>query len=307
MIFFVFVAGTIYVASYVPFEDSAKDNTERFYEVTDENYKGFKWENTFASGLVDTLRDHSGNPVAETIGKMLNNQHAMYEYHSKLKATHPWQSSWYEWPTMIRPMYYYCQTLRDGMKEGISAFGNPLVWWAGIPALILILLPFGRRRSNRLGSKTSQWLQSIGCEFFAFLVLWRLVVKQSSSDGSGNLWTLYGPFFIVLGVVALYIAYQLVTRGDKKALFMVFAYAVQLLPWILVPRSTFAEFVMLFDDGDNFFVCNRGIIVNLEHIRDMNGNQFVLDNGERISISRSLVKSAKSTFGEYIFGRRDLH
>ena len=72
-------------------------------------------------------------------------------------------------------------------------------------------------------------------------------------------------------------------------------------------RSTFAEFVMLFDDGDNFFVCNRGIIVNLEHIRDMNGNEFVLDNGEKISISRSLVKSAKSTFGEYIFGRRDLH
>ena len=59
-------------------------------------------------------------------------------------------------------------------------------------------------------------------------------MKQSSSDGSGNLWTLYGPFFIVLGVVALYIAYQLVTRGDKKALFMVFAYAVQLLPWIIV-------------------------------------------------------------------------
>ena len=44
-----------------------------------------------------------------------------------------------------------------------------------------------------------------------------------------------------------------------------------------------------------------------EHIKDMNGNEFVLDNGERISISRSLVKNAKSTFGEYIFGRRDLH
>lgn len=241
VIFFVFVAGTIYVASYVPFEDSAKDNTERFYEVTDENYEGFKWENTFVSGLVDTLRDHSGNPVAETVGKMLNNQHAMYEYHSKLEATHPWQSSWYEWPTMIRPMYYYCQTLRDGMKEGISAFGNPLVWWAGIPALILILLPFGRRRSNRLGSKTSQWLQSIGCEFFVFLALWSVFVKQSSSNGGGDSWKLYGPFLIVLGVAsALYIAYQLVTRGDKKALFMVFAYAVQLLPWILVPRCTFA-------------------------------------------------------------------
>ncbi len=72
-------------------------------------------------------------------------------------------------------------------------------------------------------------------------------------------------------------------------------------------RSTFAEFVKLFDDRDNFFVCNRGIIVNLEHIKDMDGNEFVLDNGEKISISRSLVKSAKNTFGEYIFGRGDLH
>ena len=66
-------------------------------------------------------------------------------------------------------------------------------------------------------------------------------MKQSSSNGGGDSWKLYGPFLIVLGVAsALYIAYQLVTRGDKKALFMVFAYAVQLLPWILVPRCTFA-------------------------------------------------------------------
>lgn len=64
-------------------------------------------------------------------------------------------------------------------------------------------------------------------------------------------------------------------------------------------RSTFAEFVMLFDDGDNFFVCNRGIIVNLEHIRDINGNEFVLDNGERISISRSLVKAQKHLWRIY--------
>ena len=66
-------------------------------------------------------------------------------------------------------------------------------------------------------------------------------MKQSSSNGGGDSWKLYGPFLIVLGVAsALYIAYQLVTRGDKKALFMVFAYAVQLLPWSLVPRCTFA-------------------------------------------------------------------
>lgn len=74
-----------------------------------------------------------------------------------------------------------------------------------------------------------------------------------------------------------------------------------------VIRSTFADFTEMFDDSDNFFVCNRGIIVNFKHIKDLDGNEFILDNGERISISRSLVKSAKSTFGEYLFCGRDLH
>ena len=51
----------------------------------------------------------------------------------------------------------------------------------------------------------------------------------------------------------------------------------------------------------------EGYSLHFGEIKDMDGNEFVLDNGEKISISRSLVKSAKNTFGEYIFGRGDLH
>lgn len=241
VVFFVLIAGTIYVASYIPFQDNAASNKERFVEITDPNWEGFRWESTPVAGLVETLRDHSGNPVAETVGKMLNNQHAMYSYHHDLESDHPWESSWNEWPTMIRPMYYYCQTLSDGLKEGISAFGNPLVWWAGIPALILILMPFGRRRSPKLGSMTSQFVQCIGCEFLVFLALWSAYMKSALSEGDADSWKLYGPFLIVLGVAAaLYLTWQMVTRGERKALFMVFAYAVQFLPWVLVPRCTFA-------------------------------------------------------------------
>ena len=150
---------------------------------------------------------------------------------------------------MYRPIWYYSGVVSDTVREGISAFGNPLVWWAGIPALILILLPFGRRRSNRLGSKTSQWLQSIGCEFFVFLALWSVFVKQSSSNGGGDSWKLYGPFLIVLGVAsALYIAYQLVTRGDKKALFMVFAYAVQFSAALYICLSLFPKCAICRND-----------------------------------------------------------
>lgn len=73
------------------------------------------------------------------LDRMLANQTSMFNYHSGLEATHPYSSSWYEWPTMVRPIWYYSGYVTDAIKEGISAFGNPVVWWIGIPAFIYIL------------------------------------------------------------------------------------------------------------------------------------------------------------------------
>ena len=70
---------------------------------------------------------------------MLTNQTSMFNYHSGLEATHPYSSSWYQWPTMVRPIWYYSGYVTDAVKEGISAFGNPVVWWIGILAFIYIL------------------------------------------------------------------------------------------------------------------------------------------------------------------------
>ena len=40
---------------------------------------------------------------------------------------------------MVRPIWYYSGYVTDAVKEGISAFGNPLVWWGGIPAFLYVL------------------------------------------------------------------------------------------------------------------------------------------------------------------------
>ncbi len=64
------------------------------------------------------------------------NQLDMFGYHSGIEATHPYSSSWYEWAVMSRPIWYHSGRLDGNMREGISAFGNPLVWWAGIAALV---------------------------------------------------------------------------------------------------------------------------------------------------------------------------
>ena len=71
--------------------------------------------------------------------RMFENQGAMLRYHSHLNARHPFASPWYQWPLMSLPIWYYSGTPGATLREGISAFGNPLVWWVGIPAFLYML------------------------------------------------------------------------------------------------------------------------------------------------------------------------
>lgn len=100
LLFFVAIPFTIYLLSYLPFVDS------------------------YRPGLFE---------------RMLKNQETMFNYHSALNATHPYSSTWYEWPTIKRPIFYFSKILEGNMRQGISAFGNPLVWWGGIPAFLYTL------------------------------------------------------------------------------------------------------------------------------------------------------------------------
>lgn len=169
-------------------------------------------------------------------------------YHHDLTSTHPFSSTWFEWPVMIRPMYYHSQTMSNGLKEGISAFGNPLVWWAGIPALLFITCPLSvkRRLNQKLGSLQAQWAQWVICLFTMFMALYSLFLRQTKYAGIAesevfSQWGWYGIPFIFLGAVGfIFLCVQLFSRGERIVVFMIFAFAVQYLPWLLVPRCTFA-------------------------------------------------------------------
>lgn len=71
-------------------------------------------------------------------------QEFMYSYHSNLTATHPYQSPWWQWPLILRPMWYYVNyDVAEGSVGTISAMGNPAVWWvccAGTAAALIKLI-----------------------------------------------------------------------------------------------------------------------------------------------------------------------
>lgn len=98
VIFFVVIPVIIYCLSYIPFV-------------------GYREYN----GLLD---------------KVFDNMKTMFDYHSKLTATHPYESWWYEWPWIKRPLFQAVTHRPDGKGSAISCFGNPLVWWPGMLAIL---------------------------------------------------------------------------------------------------------------------------------------------------------------------------
>jgi dolichyl-phosphate-mannose--protein O-mannosyl transferase len=110
----------------------------------------------------------------------------MYWYHSKLVATHPYQSPWDTWPITQRPVYYYVSPTGDAK---IYALGNPILFWFALPALAFALWQ-GLKR-------------------------WRLSYADDTGDisvaGRWN-WLEFGLVFVVVGYLAFLLPWALAPR-----------------------------------------------------------------------------------------------
>ncbi len=81
-------------------------------------------------------------PGQNGIATIIKNQTDMYGYHSNLVSTHPYESQWWSWPLNIRPIFYYVYNLEGNIKQGISSFGNPAVWWGGVVGIVYCFYRF---------------------------------------------------------------------------------------------------------------------------------------------------------------------
>jgi dolichyl-phosphate-mannose--protein O-mannosyl transferase len=64
-------------------------------------------------------------------------QRQILSYHAHLKAKHPYQSFWWQWPLTLRPVWYHVQ-YGAGTLANIYANGNPILYWAFLPAVMAL-------------------------------------------------------------------------------------------------------------------------------------------------------------------------
>jgi hypothetical protein len=76
----------------------------------------------------------------------------MFSYHFGLTSGHPAASPWWSWPLDLKPVWFYGSPYDwDGrVQANVYNGGNPILFWAGVPALLVCTLLAWRRRSPAL-------------------------------------------------------------------------------------------------------------------------------------------------------------
>ena len=151
-----------------------------------------------------------------------DNANYMLNYHGKLTATHPYQSTWYQWIFDVRPILYYLEDLGDSSSR-FAAFGNPLFWWTGLGAVVCLAIK--AVRGDRLAlvpllgwlACLAPWIGVTRCAFiyhyfpctpFLALALGRLGADLETRR-PGNRWSLA----LALGCLVLFAVFYPVLSG----------------------------------------------------------------------------------------------
>jgi Gpi18-like mannosyltransferase/predicted membrane-bound dolichyl-phosphate-mannose-protein mannosyltransferase len=88
----------------------------------------------------------------------------MWYENSVAGATHPYASPWWSWPLMLRPVAYWQNFPLHGKVALIWGGGNPLTWWAVVPAMMVT----GARTVER--PDLARIFMLVG--FFSYYLIW---------------------------------------------------------------------------------------------------------------------------------------
>lgn len=166
----------------------------------------------------------------------------MLKYHSELVADHPYQSPWWEWPIMVKPMaFFFGSDVAPGMASKIFTMGNPAIWWVGLLALLIVCI-WALSKLN----KNLVMLFILGATSFGYIALPKTFLTSIFNSGSAEIWWAV----IFFGIIAIVLA---LSKID-----------VNLLITAGVSSAAFGTILLLFKDierGDEFLKSNNTQII----------------------------------------------
>jgi dolichyl-phosphate-mannose--protein O-mannosyl transferase len=96
-----------------------------------------------------------------TLARLLPFQLDMYQRQTQVLPAHTYQSNWWTWPLLIRPIWYLYEPA-DGAQRGILLLGNPAIMWTGLVAVAACWWGWVKTGSSRLLAAAALWTGSLG-------------------------------------------------------------------------------------------------------------------------------------------------
>ncbi len=171
----------------------------------------------------------------------LDNQIYMLTYHGGLAERHDFESKWYTWPLIVRPMWYYGSKALayEGYCSTIAAMGNPAVWWTGSLASLGLLAKPKKTRGEGFV------LIGLAAQFLP----WALIARS----------TFIYHFFASVPFIIL--ALTFVLKGLSERFRSGPGVALRCLPWIVIAAALLL--FVLFYPVISGCLADRGYVLKL--------------------------------------------
>lgn len=145
--------------------------------------------------------------LPSSLVSLLHYHKDMLSFHTHLVTPHSYASNPWSWPLMIRPTSFFYETNptcgTDTCSQEVIPLGNPLIWWAGVIALVAIIyLAVTRRHSAAL---------PIAVAFAAGWVPWLFFPARTTFSFYS---VVYIPYTVMALALSLYFANEKV-KSDK--------------------------------------------------------------------------------------------
>ena len=169
---------------------------------------------------------YTTNPM--TLARLVPFQLEMWGLQTQVLTPHNYQSDWWSWPLMLRPIWYFYEP-DQGAQRGVLLIGNPAIMWGGLVAVAACWWAGLRDKAGAPLTAAILWTVSLG--------VWAVIPKSL-----GFYYYYYLPGIILSVVLA--VAFQhyaaKVKRNDEWYLVLcvgLFAYFYPILAALALPSE----------------------------------------------------------------------
>lgn len=179
---------------------------------------------------------------AYSLGDLLLMQPRMWDGQLRVVSEHPYQSQWWGWPLLLRPIWYAFEKNAEepGTVRGVFLIGNPWLMWTGLVALAYCAWRWVQDRSRQ-----AFWILAL---YAATYFQWVLIPRKVS------FYYYYYPAGMMLSLASVYALTRIRLPAPWRKLpreaglwvyggvaVLVFIYFFPVLSGLKIPLSTFTR------------------------------------------------------------------